>query len=73
MAKIYVDWLQLSVQKTDGIRGGRGGGEAKSCCNKTMFHPTSVVRYVMRPAVGTLPHLTKYVFDKVQIPSKSSY
>jgi hypothetical protein len=27
----------------------------------------------MWSAVGTLPHLAKYPFDKVQIPSKSSY
>ena len=38
-----------------------------------MLHPTLVVRYVMWSAVGTLPHLAKYPFDKVQIPSKSSY
>ena len=68
-AKIYLDLLQLSVcPQTDDIKKN-----AKLCYNKTMLHPTLVVRYVMWSAVGMLPHLAKYPFDKVQIPSKSSY
>jgi hypothetical protein len=68
-AKIYLDLLQLSVcPKTDDIQK-----YAKWCCNKTVRHPTLVVRYVMWSAVGTHPHLPKYPFDKVQMSSQSSY
>jgi len=55
--------LQLFVcLQTDDIK--------KKC--KIMLQQDNV-RYVMWSAVGTLPNLAKYPFDKVQIPSKSSY